>query len=57
MDEKNKVDIAGDEIIARKFLKDDSKKGYNFVGTDHHWTTIEEQKNRVKEIENKTKRK
>ena len=36
-------------------MRDSSKKGYNFMGTMHNWTSSEEQKIRVKEIEDKTK--
>lgn len=34
---------------------DDSKNGYNFVGSLNNWTSIEEQKLKVREIEEKTK--
>ena len=47
-----KIDILSNEILDRKMCKDKSKKGYNFVGSKYHWTSIEEQKIKVNEIEN-----
>lgn len=41
--------------LERKDKKDESKRGYNFVGSLNNWTSIEEQKIRVKTIENTTK--
>lgn len=41
-----------DEIELEKKDKNDlSKKGYNFVGSVDHWTSIEQQKLKVDEIE------
>lgn len=46
-----------DEIELEKKDKNDlSKKGYNFVGSVDHWTSIEQQKLKVDEIEKITKK-
>ena len=52
---KNKVNLANDleiERIDKKYLKN---SGYDFVPRLDHWTNIDEQKLKVKEIEAKTK--
>lgn len=52
---KNKVNLANDletERIDKKYLKN---SGYDFVPRLDHWTNIDEQKLKVKEIEDKTK--
>ena len=49
---KNKrVDILNNELRNRKEKYDLSKKEYNFVGSEFKWTSIEEQKSKVEEIE------
>ena len=52
---KDKVDLGDDLEIAKidkKYLKN---SGYDFVPRLDHWTNIDEQKIKVKEIEDKTK--
>jgi hypothetical protein len=52
---KDKVDLGDDleiERIDKKYLKN---SGYDFVPRIDHWTNIDEQKIKVKEIEQKTK--
>lgn len=51
---KNKVNLVEREMLSRKQKNDDSRKGFNFVGSQYKWTDIDEQKMRVKEIEEKT---
>ena len=50
-----KVNLADDIYLERNNITDGSKKGYNFVENMCNWTSIEEQKLKVKEIENKLK--
>ena len=52
---KNKVDIMDNLEIERKDKKYMKKAGYDFVPRLDHWTNIDEQKIKVREIENKTK--
>ncbi len=52
---KNKVDIMDNLEIERKDKKYMKNAGYDFVPRLEHWTNIDEQKIKVKEIENKTK--
>ncbi len=54
MDKKDKVNLADEEILSRKQKSDESRKGFNFVGSQYKWTDIDEQKMKVKEIEEKT---
>ena len=52
---KDKVDLGANleiERIDKKYLKN---SGYDFVPRIDHWTNIDEQKIKVKEIEQKTK--
>jgi len=51
---KNIADLAETASLGRKELTDESKDGYNFVGTLQKWTTEDEQENKVKEIEKVT---
>ena len=52
---KNKVDIMDNLEIERKDKKYMKNSSYDFVPRLEHWTNIDEQKIKVKEIENKTK--
>lgn len=54
-DNKNKVNIGYNLEIERKDEKDLKDAQYDFVPRLDHWTNIDEQKIKVKEIENKTK--
>lgn len=54
-DNKNKVDIMNNLEIERKDKKYMKNAGYDFVPRLDHWTNIDEQKIKVREIENKTK--
>lgn len=54
-DDKDKVDIGYNLDIERKDKKYLKNSGYDFVPRLDHWTSIDEQKIKVKEIENKTK--
>lgn len=55
MDNKDKIDIGYNLEIERKDKKDLKDSGYDFVPRLDHWTNIDEQKIKVKEIEDKTK--
>lgn len=52
---KEKVDIASNLELERKEKIDMEKQGYDFVPRIDHWTSIDEQKIKVEEIEKKTK--
>ena len=54
MDKKYKIDILNREMLGRKQKNDESRKGFNFVGSQYKWTDIDEQKIKTDEIENKT---
>ena len=54
-DNKNKVDIGYNLQLEKNDKKDLKNSGYDFVPRFDHWTNIDEQKIKVKEIENKTK--
>lgn len=54
-DNKNKVDIMNNLEIERKDKQYMKNAGYDFVPRLDHWTNIDEQKIKVREIENKTK--
>lgn len=54
-DNKDKIDIGYNLEIERKDKKDLKGSGYDFVPRLDHWTNIDEQKIKVKEIEDKTK--
>lgn len=54
-DNKDKIDIGYNLEIERKDKKDLKDSGYDFVPRLDHWTNIDEQKIKVKEIEDKTK--
>lgn len=53
--DKDKVDIGYNLDIERKDKKYLKNSGYDFVPRLDHWTNIDEQKIKVKEIEDKTK--
>lgn len=60
MDKKNnngkqKVDISLDLELERKESRKMKSQGYDFVPRIDHWTSIDEQKIKVEEIEKKTK--
>ena len=57
MHKKEKINLVNREILHRKHIKDESRKGFNFVGSEYKWTDIDEQKMRVTEIEKNTKSK
>lgn len=52
---KNKVDLKYNLELERKDENDKSNKGYDFVVREYEWTNIDEQKIKVREIEDKTK--
>lgn len=54
-DSKNKVNLGDDLEIERNDKKYLKNSGYDFVPRIEHWTNIDEQKIKVKEIEDKTK--
>lgn len=49
------VDLGYNLKLERKDKEDSSKNTYDFVPRDYHWTSIEEQKLKVAELEEKTK--
>lgn len=51
------ISIANDVEFGKNERNDKSKEGYHFVGSLDNWTSINEQKNRVNEIEKVTKKK
>ncbi len=53
-DKKDKVDITDNLEIERKDKKYLKNSGYDFVPRLDHWTNIDEQKIKVREIEKKT---
>ena len=53
-DNKDKVNIMDNLEIERKDKKYMKNAGYDFVPRLEHWTNIDEQKIKVREIENKT---
>ena len=55
--DKYNVNLANDLKLERINMNDTSKSGYNYVGTEYNWTTIEEQKMKVNEIEQVTRKK
>ena len=55
MREKDKVSLKYNLELERKDAKNTKKKGYDFVPRSNHWTSIDEQKIKVREIEEKTK--
>ncbi len=50
-----KTDLAETDSLGRKKATDEEQEGYNFMGTLHNWTTLDEQNTKVKEIEKVTK--
>ena len=52
---KNKVDLSYNLELERKDSKDVNKKQYDFIPRSAHLTGIDEQKIKVREIEEKTK--
>ena len=54
MHKNRKINLANRELLHRKHIKDASRKGFIFVGSEYKWTDIDEQKIRVKEITEKT---
>lgn len=55
MRDKDKVSLKYNLELERKDAKNTKKKGYDFVPRSNHWTSIDEQKIKVREIEEKTK--
>ena len=55
MFKKNKVEIKYNLELERKDSSQLKKQGYDFVPRIDHWTSIDEQKIKVEEIEKKTK--
>lgn len=53
---KGKVSLEYNLELERQNEQDIKKKGYDFVPRQYHWTSIEEQKIKVEEIEEKTKK-
>lgn len=53
--EKDKVEFKYNLELERKDSKELKKQGYDFVPRIEHWTSIDEQKIKVEEIEKKTK--
>ena len=52
---KDKVEIKYNLELERKDSSQLKKQGYDFVPRIDHWTSIDEQKIKVEEIEKKTK--
>lgn len=52
---KDKVSLEYNLELERKDEHNTKKKGYDFVPRSYHWTSVDEQKIKVKEIEDKTK--
>lgn len=52
--DKNKISLAYNLELERKDLNNAKKKGYDFISRSHHYTSIDEQKIKVREIEEKT---
>lgn len=52
---KTKVNILNDLELEKRDNKNLKNSGYDFVPRLDHWTNIDEQKIKVKEIESKTK--
>lgn len=52
---KGKVNICDNIQIEREEDNYNKYKNNDFIPNDYHWTNIDEQKIKVKEIENKTK--
>ncbi len=52
---KNKVDLGYNLELERGDLKDLKKKDYDFIPRFNHLVSLDEQKIKVEEIENKTK--
>lgn len=52
---KDKIDLKYNLEIERKDSKELKKQGYDFVPRIDHWTSSDEQKIKVEEIEKKTK--
>ena len=52
---KNKVDLSYNLELERKDSKDVDKKEYDFIARSAHLTGIDEQKIKVREIEENTK--
>lgn len=52
---KNKVDLSYNLELERKDSKNVCKKEYDFIPRSNHLTGIDEQKIKVREIEEKTK--
>lgn len=55
IEDKNKVSLEYNLELERKDEHNTKKKGYDFVPRANHWTSIDEQKIKVREIEEKTK--
>lgn len=55
MDNKDKISLKYNLELERKDVKNTKKKGYDFVPRSYHWTSIDEQKIKVREIEDKTR--
>lgn len=53
---KRKVDIANDVEFDMQEHNDVNYDEYNYVATYNHWLSLEEQKNKAKEIEKATKK-
>ena len=53
--DNDKVDMSYNLELERKDKKNINKKGYDFVARSAHLTGIDEQKIKVREIEEKTK--
>ncbi|MDO4282564.1 MAG: hypothetical protein Q4D02_02925 [Clostridia bacterium] len=52
---QGKVSLEYNLELERKDAQNTKKKGYDFVPRLDHWTSIDEQKIKVREIEEKTK--
>lgn len=56
-EKETKADLAETASLGRDKQTDENQEGYNFMGTLHNWTTAEEQKRKVEEIEKVTNKK
>jgi hypothetical protein len=50
-----KLNLADTASLGRKKATDEEQQDYNFMGTLHNWTTLDEQNAKVNEIEKVTK--
>ena len=55
IEKKDKVDLSYNLELERKDKNNIDKKGYDFIPRSTHLTGIDEQKIKVREIEDKTK--